>query len=183
MTLSVLDVFVLSMLDRGAQTPYELQRTAGLSQGAAVPSLRRLLGAKLVMRKDGLAATNRPRHAYSLTPDGKKAARTGWKVHFNEGSAGVDLDSLLRIVDMAAHYGAEKKQLKSFLKQAADARGLMADRADLAQRGAKSLNKAAYLRTRATCEAVRLRAEADALRSLSSSFGSKGTVEGQQALL
>lgn len=183
MTLSVLDVYVLSMLDRGAQTPYELQRTAGLSQGAAVPSLRRLLAAKLVTRKDGLASTNRPRHAYSLTADGKKAARTGWKIHFNEGNAGSDLDSLLRIVDMAAHYGADKKQLKSFLKLAADARALMADKADLAQRGAASLSKAAYLRMRVACDAVRLRAECDALLSLSSAFGAKWPLEGQQTLL
>jgi len=183
MTLSILDIFVLSMLDRGAQTPYELQRTAGLSQGAAVPSLRRLFAAKFVTREEGIAATNRPRHEYRLTPEGKKAARSGWKAHFQEASSGSDLDSLLRILDMGAYYGAEKKQLKLFLKQAADARGLMADKAGLAQRSTASLNKAAYLRTRAACDAVRLRAEADALRSLSSSFGSKGTVEGQQTLL
>jgi DNA-binding PadR family transcriptional regulator len=183
MTLSVLDLFLLSMLDRGAQSPYELQRTAGVSQGAAVPSLRRLLAAKLVTRKDGIAATNRPRHEYTLTPEGKKAARSGWKAHFRERRGGSDLDSLLRTVDMAAYYGADKKLLKSFLKQAAEARGLMAEKAGLAQRGAISLNKAAYMRMRAACDAGRLQAEADVLVRLSASFGSKGPVDGQQSLL
>jgi hypothetical protein len=37
MTLSILDLFLLSMLDRGAQSPYELQRTAGVSLGAPFP--------------------------------------------------------------------------------------------------------------------------------------------------
>jgi DNA-binding MarR family transcriptional regulator len=183
MTLSILDVFILSMLDRGAQTPYELQRTAGLSQGAAVPSLRRLLAAKLVMRKDGLAATNRPRHEYRLTPEGKKAARSGWKAHFQETSSGSDLDSLLRIVDMAIHYGADKAKIKSFLKHAAKSRELMAEKAGLTERGFTSSDKASYMRMRACCDAVRLGSEGEALLRLAAPFGSKRVVEGQQSLL
>lgn len=66
MTLSVLDFFLLSMLDRGAQSPYELQRMAGVSLGASVPSLRRLTASKLVTRQEGTATTNRPRHEHML---------------------------------------------------------------------------------------------------------------------
>jgi DNA-binding PadR family transcriptional regulator len=183
MTLSILDVFILSMLDRGAQTPYELQRTAGLSQGAAVPSLRRLLDAKLVTREDGLAATNRPRHEYRLTPEGKKAARSGWKAHFQETSSGSDLDSLLRIVDMAIHYGADKAKIKSFLKHAAKSRELMAEKAGLTERGFTSSDKASYMRMRAYCDAARLGSEGEALLRLAAPFGSKRVVEGQQSLL
>src|ERR1035441_10434725 len=101
MTLSVLDLFLLSMLDRGAQSPYDLHRAAGVSLGASVPSLRRLTASKLVTRTEGTAATNRPRHSYKLTAAGKQAAKAGWTTYFQEASAGVDLDSLLRIVDMA----------------------------------------------------------------------------------
>jgi DNA-binding PadR family transcriptional regulator len=183
MTLSVLDLFLLSMLDRGAQSPYELQRIAGVSQGAAVPSLRRLLAAKLVTRKDGIASTNRPRHAYTLTPAGKQAARAGWKAYFQESSTGIDLDSLLRIVDMAFHYRAEKKTIKSFLKQAAEARVLMAEKASLAEKGVASTDRASYLRMRASCDASRLRAEGEALLRLAAPFGSKRAVDGQQSLL
>jgi DNA-binding PadR family transcriptional regulator len=183
MILSVLDLFLLSMLDRGAQSPYELQRTAGVSQGAAVPSLRRLLAAKLVTRKEGIAATNRPRHEYRLTPEGKREARSGWKAHFHEASAGIDLDSLLRIVDVAFHYGSDKKKVKSFLKHAAEARELMAEKASLAERGFASHDKASYMKMRAGCDATRLHAEADALLRLAASFGSRWPLEGQQSLL
>ncbi len=173
MTLSILDLFLLSMLDRGAQSPYDLQQAAGVSLGASVPSLRRLTASKLVTRTEGTAATNRPRHEYRLTAAGKRAAKAGWKTYFQEASTGVDLDSLLRIVDMAFHYRAEKKMIKSFLKQAAQARALMAEKASLAERGVASADSASYLRMRASCDAARLRAEADALLSLAASFGSK----------
>jgi DNA-binding PadR family transcriptional regulator len=182
MTLSVLDLFLLSMLDRGAQSPYELQRTAGVSLGASVPSLRRLTASKLVTRTEGTAATNRPRHEYKLTAAGKQAARTGWKIYFQEASTGLDLDSLLRIVDMAFHYKAEKKMVKSFLKQAAEARALMAEKAGLAEKGFASPDRASYMKMRASCDAIRLRAEADALLSLSATIGSKREVAGQQPL-
>ena len=182
MTLSVLDLFLLSMLDRGAQSPYELQRMAGVSLGASVPSLRRLTASKLVTREEGTAASNRPRHEYKLTPAGKQAARTGWKVYFQEASTGLDLDSLLRIVDMASHYRAEKKTIKSFLKQAAVARALMADKAGLTEKGYASPNMAAYMRMRASCDAIRLRAESDALSSLAASIGSQRQVASQQPL-
>jgi len=182
MTLSVLDLFLLSMLDRGAQSPYELQHMAGVSLGASVPSLRRLTASKLVTREDGTAATNRPRHEYKVTATGKQAARTGWKVYFQEASTGLDLDSLLRIVDLASHYRAEKKTIKLFLKQAAGARALMAEKAGLAEKGFASPDKASYMRMRASCDAIRLRAEADALSSLATSIGSQRQVAAQQPL-
>jgi hypothetical protein len=43
MKLSVLDLFALSMLQRGLTTPYDLLRDAGLSQSASLPALSRLL--------------------------------------------------------------------------------------------------------------------------------------------
>jgi hypothetical protein len=39
-----LDLFALALIS----TPYELQKAAGLSQGATVPALQRLLAARLV---------------------------------------------------------------------------------------------------------------------------------------
>jgi DNA-binding PadR family transcriptional regulator len=182
MTLSVLDVFLLSMLDRGAESPYDLQRAAGISLGASVPSLRRLTASKLVTRTEGTAATNRPRHSYKLTAAGKQAARIGWKTYLQEASTGLDLDSLLRIVDMAFHYRAEKKTIKSFLKQAAGARALMAEKAGLAEKGFASPDVASYMRMRASCDATRLRAEAEALSSLATSIGFQRQVAVQQPL-
>jgi DNA-binding PadR family transcriptional regulator len=183
MTLPILDLFLLSLLDRGAQSPYELQRAGGVSLGASLPSLRRLTASKLVTRSEGTAATNRPRHEYKLTPSGKQAARSGWKTHFQETSANSDIDSLLRIVDMALHYRAEKIRIKAFLKHAAETRMLMAEKASLADRGLASTDKVPYMKMRACCDAARLSAEAETLLRLAASFGSKREVAGQQSLL
>ncbi len=45
-----LDEFVLALIDSGVSTPYALQKAAGLSQGATIPALQRLLDARLVRR-------------------------------------------------------------------------------------------------------------------------------------
>src|SRR5579871_2443854 len=76
---SVLDVFILSMLDRGCETPYDLHRHGNLSLGAISPSLSRLLKEKLATRVEEVNATRRPRHRYALTRSGKQKARLGWK--------------------------------------------------------------------------------------------------------
>jgi hypothetical protein len=83
---------------------------------------------------------------------------------------------------MAFHYRAEKKTIKSFLKQAAGARALMAEKAGLAEKGFASPDRASYMRMRASCDAIRLRAEADALSSLAASLGSQRQVAVQQSL-
>ena len=82
MVWAVLDLYVLSLLDRGLETPYSLQREGGLSLGASTPSLRRLSTAHLVKRKEEQGSTNRPRHAYALTATGRDIARTGWQGSF-----------------------------------------------------------------------------------------------------
>src|ERR1700733_14201594 len=48
---SVLDLFILSLLDRGLETPYDLNRQGGLSLGSTVPALRRLESAGPIKRK------------------------------------------------------------------------------------------------------------------------------------
>ena len=41
-------VFVLALIETGVSTPYEMQKMAGLSQGATIPVLQKLLEADLV---------------------------------------------------------------------------------------------------------------------------------------
>ncbi len=83
---------------------------------------------------------------------------------------------------MAFHYRAEKKTIKSFLKQASGTRALMAETAGLAEKGFASPDKASYMRMRASCDAIRLRAEADALLGLAASIGSQRQVAVQHSL-
>src|SRR5689334_5079631 len=104
MERSVLDVYVLALLDRGCQTPYDLHRDGKLSLGAILPSLNRLSKQKLVRRLDDVGATRRPRHRYTLTPSGEKELHSSRKHLLDSRITSSDLDSLLRVVDLAIAY-------------------------------------------------------------------------------
>jgi DNA-binding PadR family transcriptional regulator len=179
---SVLDVFVLSLLDRGLETPYDLLHQGGLSLGASSPALQRLVKAKLVKRAEGESATNRPRHEYRLEPAGKKAARSAWKP-FLDDEPPSDLDSLLRVVDLAAHYQADKRKIYSFLNRAIARRSQLAQHAALSVSTTLKGDRASYTAMRVHCDAVRLLAEVDALNQISRQFRAKGVVAGQQSLM
>lgn len=114
--VSVLDLFVLSMVERGATTPYLLQRDAELSQGTTVPALRRLLQMNALVKTE--SSEGRKRHDYALTTSGQKLARTGWKVYFSSAPPR-DADELVRIVDMALYYGAERREVAEYCRSAA----------------------------------------------------------------
>ena len=43
-----LELFVLALIDSGISTPYQFQKAAGLSPGATIPVLQRLLNAEFV---------------------------------------------------------------------------------------------------------------------------------------
>ena len=157
---SLLNVYVLSLLDRGIGTPYALQRQGGLSLGASTPSLRRLTEAGLIKRKEEQGMTNRPRHVYTLTPSGRGLARSGWRAYFESGRLPPDLDSVLRLCDIASHYGATHADVARFLKNASQRR------ATLARRSVPMPDEdcdVMYLPMRARCDAARLKAEADVL--------------------
>lgn len=163
MNENLLDLYVLSLLDRGIETPYSLQRKGGLSLGASTPSLRRLSAARLVKRQEEESATNRPRHVYSLTPAGRELARTRWQEHLRRRQIPSNLDGILRLADMAIHYGASSGEVADLLKRASD------DRRSLARQAAAMITKAqtvSYQEMRIKCSATGLKAEAEALATL-----------------
>jgi hypothetical protein len=71
-----LELFVLALIESGVSTPYELQQAAGLTRGATILVLCRLLERRLVLT--GEAGTRR-RMAYALTAAGCKRRKDGWK--------------------------------------------------------------------------------------------------------
>jgi DNA-binding PadR family transcriptional regulator len=170
MTLSVLDLFVLSMLDRGCETPYDLQRQAGLSLGGTVPALRRLAKAGLLTLVDGDTGTKRPRHHYRLTASGKDKARKGWKERLSGAKIPADLDSILRLVDLAAHYRAPKKQIVTFLKQASQSRQRLVDEANLALAHRGRTAASSYVALRLSLDIERFAAEASVLARIAAGF-------------
>lgn len=110
-----LDLFVLALIERGVATPYGLQRLAGLSPGATIPALRRLVEAKLVLLgKPGA----RGRTEHRITADGRRQLKSGWRTLLDSGPSG-DLDADLRIALLTLCLGGDRRTAFEFLRQAA----------------------------------------------------------------
>jgi DNA-binding PadR family transcriptional regulator len=178
---NLLDLYVLSLLDRGIETPYSLQRKGGLSLGASTPCLRRLSEARLVKRQEEESATNRPRHVYTLTSAGRELARAGWQKHLRRRQIPSNLDGILRLADMAIHYGANSGEVAGLLKRASD------ERRSLARQAAVTIPKAtptvSYQEMRCKCSATGLRAEAEALAKLATQVAKQGSPRAEQPIL
>jgi len=164
--LSVLDLFILRQLDSGLRTPYDLQTQTGMSLGASVPALERLKKKALVRREDERRGGKRLRHCYALTDEGAEHARRGWKPYLSAPSTPKDLESILRLVDIALHYRSKHAEVTHFLERAAAQRRAMAEEVGARNFRLPSLSPLSYRSARMVCEEVRLRAEADALANL-----------------
>jgi DNA-binding PadR family transcriptional regulator len=111
-----LDLFVLALIDSGVSTPYDFQKTAGLSQGATIPALQRLLDARLV-RQGKPGARDRTDH--QVTAAGKRLLKDGWLALIEEGPSG-DVDSDLRVALLALLAGGDRRLAADFLRRSAD---------------------------------------------------------------
>ena len=111
-----LDFFVLALIDGGVSTPYELQKEAGLSQGATNPALQRLLAARFV--RQGKPGARR-RTNYKVSAAGKKLLRDGWLPLIEAGPSG-DVDSDLRVALLAIWGSGDRRLAANFLRQSAD---------------------------------------------------------------
>ena len=165
MEAPILDVFINSLLERGIETPYDLNRQGGISLGASTPALKRLIDNKLIRRITEPAATKRRTHRYTLTEAGRELAHRGWRPYFKELRVPADIDSVLRLVDLAVHYKLKQTQITEFLKRAAR------DRSDLARQAEARMvtwqqNPLSYAATRSIWDSMRLEAEAKAMSSL-----------------
>jgi len=110
-----LDLFVLALIDSGISTPYDFQKAAGLSPGATIPALQRLLEAGCVRQgKSG----PRGRTNHSLTPAGRKYLKNGWHALVEDGPSG-DLDADLRVALLVLWAGGKRQLATDFLQQSA----------------------------------------------------------------
>jgi len=162
-----LDLFVLALIDGGVSTPYELQKTAGLSQGATIPALRRLLEARFVRQgKPGA----RGRTDYKVSAVGKRLLRDGWLPLIEAGPSG-DLDSDLRVA-LLAICGSEARRLAAdFLSQSADKKmGSIAGSELTGSSGAVAPLARWYTDLRSEAVKALLRAESEAIRAIAASL-------------
>ena len=111
-----LDLFILALVERGISTPYELQSTAGLSQGATLPALQRLLEGRLV--RQGRPGA-RGRTDYKVTAAGKRTLKNGWLPLIEAGPSG-NLDSDLRVALLAILGSGDHLMAADFLRKAAN---------------------------------------------------------------
>src|ERR1035437_8827442 len=125
---SLLDIYIVSLLDRGFETCYDLQRRGGLSLGSSIPALRRLEAASLVRKTGAVGTSTRPRNGYQVSAAGRRLARTGW-IPLLRDPPPTDLDALLRLADLATHYGAKVTAIVSLFKRSAKDRALLSKRA------------------------------------------------------
>lgn len=112
---SDLDLFVLALIEGGVSTPYGLRTAAGLSPGATIPALRRLLEAGLVVAKK---PGSRGRTDHTLTPEGRRYLKSNWRGLIDDGPSG-DLDADLRVALLALWVGRDRRLAADFLLKSA----------------------------------------------------------------
>jgi DNA-binding PadR family transcriptional regulator len=156
-----LDLFVLALIAEGVSTPYELMAAAGLSPGATIPALRRLLSSCLIERsKPG----PRGRTAHRITAAGRRHLKTGWQPLIEAGPSG-DLDPDLRVALMALFVGRQRAVADRFLKQSA-ARNRACSAAEQKPANLDSLPELAIWYRQLRAESATLMAEAERAAAL-----------------
>lgn len=172
--LAILDLYVLSMLDRGVQSLYELQKAGGISLGASTPALKRLVKGGYVEEASRERTGKRVRIRFSLTPSGRKQARSAWRSWLPPQTTPSDLDALLRLADIATHYGYPEGKLSKLFSHLAEIRQQLAKAARDGTLGLRGNSALTYKGLRSSCDAERLRAEAKALRAIAKRLESLG---------
>ena len=153
---SDLDLFVLALVEEGVSTPYRMQVDAGLSQGATIPTLRRLVAAKWIRQS---RPGSRGRMEYRITAAGRRRLGNGWRELIDFGPVG-DLDTDLRAALLALFVGGQRIPAAQFLRASADKRQQTIKHApESSEQPGQSLLAASYQRLRA--EAVQSLAEAE----------------------
>jgi DNA-binding PadR family transcriptional regulator len=164
--MSILELFILAMIEQGFETPYALHRRAGISLGATNPALKRLSEAKLIVMAAESTASNRPRHRYSLTSAGKKALDLARKRQ-SQAVKTIDVDETLRSAVLALIF-RKPEEARNILLQSATARFSLASARKLDSSSAKMQLKGFNCMDplKAFVEGFRYEAEAEAFRTL-----------------
>jgi len=154
-----LDLFVLALIDSGISTPYEFQKAAGLSPGATIPALQRLLKARCVRPgKPG----SRGKTNHQITPAGKKFLKDGWRILLEDGPSG-DLDADLRVALLVLWAGGKRQLATDFLQQSASKK---LESIELLEAGEENSSVSSlanwYARLRLTSAKTLLQVESDA---------------------
>jgi DNA-binding PadR family transcriptional regulator len=167
-----LDLFILALIESGVSTPYQFQKAAGLSQGATIPALQRLLDARLVRQAKPGA---RGRTDYKVSAAGKRFLREGWLPLIEAGPSG-DLDSDLRVALLVIWGSADRRLAADFLRQSADKKMESIAAAELTAGSVAAVPLARwYTDLRSETAKTLLAAESEAIRVLANDLPRKLT--------
>jgi DNA-binding MarR family transcriptional regulator len=160
-TRSSLEVLILALLKQGLTTTYDLLARAGLSLGATVPALKRLVAVQLVTKK-----TSGRKFEFSLTREGEKLLAS-WTAPQRTS----DMDEVLRSVFLEWMLGGGRADAAALLRQATRARVRWAEELRDQLVGVKlpldtRPDPEAYRWPRTVLEAERAEADVKALESL-----------------
>jgi DNA-binding PadR family transcriptional regulator len=164
-TLTSLEIMLLALVDRGWSTPYRLKEAAGISVGAALPALNRLLGRGLLKRAE-IAARNK--QEFEVTPAGKKVMNGEIKRLFKQfkETPPSDAESALRLAALA-FFHKRRGTAVALLKSAGEARRQMAKlRSEDASQLVTTDLAALYRNMSEACDVARSEAEATAIITL-----------------
>src|SRR5450755_625779 len=158
--LRTLDLFLLTLVRDGINTPYEWQARGGVSLGASLPAVKRLLAGGLVSEAE---KGSRGRRKFRIIRSGRQTVQN-IDLNFEQAldEAPRDLKSVLRLASMAFS-DARTEIGKKLLQQASE------DNAKRARRARKQANiplresSAAklYSAALAQCDANRLEASSE----------------------
>jgi DNA-binding PadR family transcriptional regulator len=134
-----LELLLLALIKYEISTPYLLQASAGLSPGATIPVLNRLIASGHVVKgSPGI----RKRTEYQITTKGHRHLDRTWAEIF-ESSTPSDMEAIIRTASLAIICGAERKQVAAYLRIAARSKTL--DSKKRVQRPEKAISDPARL--------------------------------------
>ncbi len=172
--VTIAEVFILSLVQQGLSSSFELNRLAGVSLGTSLPVLKRLSSSGLLKSSE---PGSRRKVKYVLTAVGERALGTFVQQILGTEKSILDGDSALRAMFIAEWHGRSK-----LVPQIAENAARQLERAARfketasEERGQVEISKAVRYRTlRSLLDTARLRAEAKELRAI----GRRGLRQGR----
>ena len=168
--MTTLDLFILSLLERGVTTPYSLLSRAGISLGASRPALQRLAGHGLIRE---MGQGPRGRREFKLTRAGEaEVANLDRYLDTAMSEQYRDRDSVLRLCCCALEMGRTPQAVQLLRKAAEECHERSrARRKELPDLPAGADLPKRYVYSMAVCEAARLETDARSFRTLAARFG------------
>jgi DNA-binding PadR family transcriptional regulator len=158
---SSLELLLLSFVEEGLRTPYELKARGGLSLGSTVPALARL-------EADGLLRGSKPgargSRKFEVTEKGRKMLKT--ETRLLSASLVGDSEAVLRTVYLMRKYASPSRAAAFLVLSATNATAMAkVANAEAERFGAATtvVDAAVYRSMRSSIDAARLEAEAKTL--------------------